>query len=647
MVDNQPYQPLDATRQETRILLITNIDPPEFDFEYASMDGQVEPFDAISWCWGDTSVSKQKTITIRGHSLLVPGSAHEVLLELCIAQKKRRVWIDAVCIRQDDTDERSQQVAMMRTIYRKATMTLVWLGMDDGTAETSVQMIKNIADWRQVKLQHTSRAMKYGVFFDESASYPFPHDIDWSAVRSFFSAPWFTRLWIIQEVVLSKHVHVFLGNYQMCWRYLVQAAHYILHNLSSTEKLTSHSRSALFAITMIGKIKDIKVNPLHLLEQSFRFGATDPRDRVFALYGLLETKGPNKAKVALCEAFSPAYRLPLVEIYTNATRAAIISSSELNLLLQAQCLVQRSGCPHPDTDFPSWVPRYHFVHHPARGSYRPVSGRAASSKDSQAPACRVDTETLHSILRIAGVVMDTISGVCEQLLPPSSTNNHITSGYCCGFRCQNQPCIEYRTTILRMMAQQWDVATAANPHVPSPELATIFRKTLLMELDEGYGIGYESESDYRPTFRHFVDRFWPTASNAPTESDDVGEGTADPDDCDLDNEYSDDDELEPVGQLPASPSDTSHTGYESVSLETFWDHIIERHFNRRLFVTSNGRMGSAAPRAQTGDKICLLSGLRVPVVLRQVDGDWVFIGDAYLSGPVNVRTELFGHLPTI
>lgn len=59
-------------------------------------------------------------------------------------------------------------------------------------------------------------------------------------------------------------------------------------------------------------------------------------------------------------------------------------------------------------------------------------------------------------------------------------------------------------------------------------------------------------------------------------------------------------------------------------------------------------MGSAAPRSQAGDKICLFSGLTVPIVLRQVDSDWVLIGDAYLSGSVKSQTyrseHLIGHL---
>ncbi|KAK7909001.1 Heterokaryon incompatibility protein 6- OR allele [Apiospora marii] len=628
---SQLYQPLDRKRQETRILLITSTDPIQFDFEYASMlDEQVEGFDAISWCWGDTGAMEAKNITVKGRNLAVSESAHDVLLELCIAQKKRRVWIDAVCINQADMDERSQQVAMMRSIYERSAMTLVWLGRDNGTAQKSMQMIMEVANWRQIRF---GNAQRYGEFWDESTADPFPPNIDWDAVGAFFSAAWFTRLWVIQEVVLSTHVHVFWGKYQMCWRHLVQTTHYITHSVSD-ENLEPGSRVGLSNTVMIGKIQDEKSHPLFVLVSNPRLGATDPKDRVFALYGLLKEDLLDETQVALRKSFSPDYSLPLVEIDTNATKAAMCSAAGLYLLLQAQCLVPRHGWDHSDTGFPSWVPRYHFVQDAARGSYKPLS--SLIERYSKHDVMKVDTDTPQNILRIAGVVVDTVSGVCEQLPPPISDRSPITSRPCFG------------GTVLRIISQLWDAALAANPHVHRTELAGSLRTTLQMRAEHPnkQPIARDCNDDYRYAFQSLVAKFWPTEGNVPTESGVLLEDEpADFDDADLDNEYASDEDLEPPGQSPAFPRLASQDEGEDRSLDLFWDRIRTRHVNRRFFVTSGGRMGSAAPRSQAGDKICILSGLTVPIVLRQVDGsDWVLIGDAYLSGLVKTQTYSYDHL---
>lgn len=526
------------------------------------LDDQVKGFDAISWCWGDTGALKVKKINIKGCVLSVSESAYEVLLELCIAQNKRRVWIDAVCINQDDMAERSQQVAMMSSIYERSAMTLVWLGKDNGTAERSMQMMMEIANWRQIRLGCNQQ---YGEFWDESTADPFPPNIDWDAVGSLFSAPWFTRLWVIQEVVLSKHVHVFWGKYQMCWRHLVQTAHYTNHNLSD-EILGPGSQCGISNTVIIGKIQD-RLHPLFVLASNPRLGATEPRDRVFALYGLLRDDLLGETQVELRKAFSPYYSLPLEKIYTNATKAAMCSPAGLYLLLKAQCLVNRPGWAHSDTGFPSWVPKYHFVQDEARGSYKPLLHLI--ERHSKRDAMKVDTDTPPNILRIAGVVVDTISEVCEQLPPPASDRSPAP---CFGVRCARPRCAEYRGTVLRITGQLWHAALAANPHVPQTELAGSLRSTLQMRASHPDKHPLcDCNDDYRYAFRCLVTNFWPTEGNVPTEEVVVEQGPANFDDADLDDEYASDDDLAPPGPLPAFSRVDSHEEGGDKSLDLFWD----------------------------------------------------------------------------
>ncbi|KAI0547938.1 heterokaryon incompatibility protein-domain-containing protein [Xylaria curta] len=642
------YCPLDTTRYETRILLITATDPIKLNFEYASMtDDDLEPFQAISWCWGAANSNTRTQITVDGYCLSILASAYEVILELCVPQKKKRVWIDAICINQDDIDERSQQVAMMEAIYRKASMTLVWLGRDDGTTKDAMNMIEKIDRWRHVGHPENPdpgddlRSAQKG----EDA---FPVDIDWGAIASLFSAAWFTRFWIIQEVALSKHTHVFRGKYEMCWAYLGKTAHFIVHNTVFTEELFKTGMSGIYNAVIIARMSAGTADPLILLELSYDFEATDPRDRVFAMYGVLPTYYSDETQAALRTAYLPDYGKPLVEVYTDATRAAItfFPHFRLPLLLQVHSPVQRVGCKHPDTDFPSWVPRYHFIRDQTRGSY----GLAILHNKPGATSCtgsaKIDTNTPHNILRIAGVIIDISSEVCEPLPASvchcSSTPCHYTDHV----QCNPQPCVEHSRVIYERVSELWHAAITLNSQVPLPELATMLRTTLLGRADETSPYLDDNLNRHRRNFQKFIAKIWPAASNPPMESNiSVDEELDDVDDSDLDNEYAEDDDFEELEQAIMDSAVTDTQDEDDTSFRSFWNTVVERNINRRFFVAKSGRMGSAAPGCRKGDKICLLFGLDVPVVLRQENGGWILIGDAYLSG--GMKGEHISNLKSI
>ncbi|ETS79924.1 hypothetical protein PFICI_07453 [Pestalotiopsis fici W106-1] len=601
-------------------------------------DDHLEPFDAISWCWGEASAVNQKNITVGKYTLSVPANAYEVLVELCVAQKRKRIWIDAVCMNQNDIHEKSQQVAMMDTIYQRATMTLVWLGKDKGTARRAKEMIRRIADWRQVKLPFISGTdeEEYGLFADERQTDAFPLNIDWDALTSLFSAVWFTRIWIIQEVVLSKHCHLFMGKTEICWKQLAQVMWYISNNIERT-KLGERGKSGVWNAVIIGRTQKRRLGPLELLESSPDFGATNPKDRIFALYGLLKTD----TRTALHTAFYPNYDAKLVDIYTKATRATLNFSHGARLLLHAQCLVQRPGCEYYDIDFPSWVPRYHFIDDRQRGSYRPLWFTQHSVAQAHAQIIKIDRDTPSNILRIAGAVMDTVSTVFEPLSPLLSHQGQSPHDSCGRVGCSDPLCVEHREAIFGSLRQLWHAAIAANPKLPLSELATMLRTTLVGKPDEeSCESGCDCYLNFQSEFKELVTKVWPTEHNAPVEAEAVEiEAQVDPDDSDLDDEYSDDDDDDEED----TKLDQVDTG-KNDSLGHLWHRIIGRHANRRFFLAGSGRTGIAAPQTQVGDKICLVPGLEVPLILRQVGSDWVLIGDAYLSGTLNVWYRLLHHM---
>lgn len=74
--------------------------------------------------------------------MLVPVSAANSLRRLRHKDKKRSLWIDAMCIKQEDANELSRQVAVRRRTYSKARMNLILLGQADH--DTAVRAVRSV-----------------------------------------------------------------------------------------------------------------------------------------------------------------------------------------------------------------------------------------------------------------------------------------------------------------------------------------------------------------------------------------------------------------------------------------------------------------------------------------------------------------------
>ncbi len=97
--------------------------------------GTAHPFDALSYAWG--SGDSSKSIVINDRECVVGANLHAALLHLRDRFVDRIVWVDAICIDQKNTDEKSQQVQSMAKIYAKAIRVIVWLG------EAQVRMVND------------------------------------------------------------------------------------------------------------------------------------------------------------------------------------------------------------------------------------------------------------------------------------------------------------------------------------------------------------------------------------------------------------------------------------------------------------------------------------------------------------------------
>lgn len=166
-------------------------------------------YEAVSYCWGDKNDTAQ--ILCDGGTLAVPSNLNDFLLRTRAEGQDRTLWVDSICIDQENNKpEKASQMAAMRHIYRKAKRTLIWLGKEYDQSTIGLEFagklctaFKNIATPKKAKW--------YQLFTYSELSAVFGFGQDWVAFFKLFDRPWFTRAWIVQEVVVSTQVWIVCG----------------------------------------------------------------------------------------------------------------------------------------------------------------------------------------------------------------------------------------------------------------------------------------------------------------------------------------------------------------------------------------------------------------------------------------------------
>ena len=140
------YHPLSHLQEDIRLLKVLPgkyAEPIKVDIQHVSLSAIPAPlYETISYVWGDPA--KLASIELSGEYLRVPHNTHAALQRMRLGDKPRTLWIDAICINQDDIHERGQQVLLMGRIYSSSTANLIHLSDDDNMAEQVLRVIGQI-----------------------------------------------------------------------------------------------------------------------------------------------------------------------------------------------------------------------------------------------------------------------------------------------------------------------------------------------------------------------------------------------------------------------------------------------------------------------------------------------------------------------
>ncbi|RFU34236.1 hypothetical protein B7463_g2103, partial [Scytalidium lignicola] len=180
------------------------------DFEH----DLISHYTALSYVWGDPADKKQ--IIVNGCSFHITPNLESALRHLRDKSRVLRIWVDALCINQSDVAERNQQVQQMGSIYSLAQHTVIYLGDASVKSDSVFINIGSLLAHSNIPLPLAILASKC----DDAA-----WEILYEGIQTqILARPWFSRVWVFQELLLSRDPWVQCGTKRLKWADLCQVS---------------------------------------------------------------------------------------------------------------------------------------------------------------------------------------------------------------------------------------------------------------------------------------------------------------------------------------------------------------------------------------------------------------------------------------
>ncbi|XXG94910.1 hypothetical protein Hte_001169 [Hypoxylon texense] len=327
-----------------------SVDPSSYHAQNQLQRCSVQ-YEALSYTWGPPE--KTNTILVEGackpipennssgglFKLQITHNLHEALLHLRRTDITRRLWIDAICINQDDIDERNEQVQRMDNIYKYASRVVVWIGPSTPESDVAMLTLQHLGEQVALTNQYSRFPLPGAsepTWYQPDTHLPFDDNV-WDSIQQLLDRPWFSRLWIIQEVQLAN-IHSILqcGKVEIPW---TEFRHAILSLLENNHR----PLRILDGVNSVAKLcSDLSASDFSLaLWRTMRSSCSDMRDHIYAVLGLLTDE--------LSSRIRPQYLLPVSEVFKQACLEEIKFSGRLELFDLCHIVGRNIHAP-------SWVP---------------------------------------------------------------------------------------------------------------------------------------------------------------------------------------------------------------------------------------------------------------------------------------------------
>jgi hypothetical protein len=514
------------------------------------------PFVALSYCWGD--LHYQIPITVNRVEVSITVNLYTALKRLRL-ERIEFVWVDSLCINQDDSEERSIQITKMRTIFSQAEKVAVWLGDEQGIEEDDMTSLS--AKGAEIALSVSAQ----------------------QALLQLLSRPYWTRIWIIQELAVASSIIILCGRHKLSWEAF---SHYSNTEFVAAADETANNRLERFEKILEFRIDNLTPKPIRLLDALYRSQSalsTDPKDKLYALLGLVFDGGHFIPE--------PNYSLSKEETYTNFSLALIKKKFPLDFIYL------RTSNRQVHDSLPSWVVDWSDLNDPlAREEFGHISILPAFSTPHLNKQDQVSA--LKNTLVIRGLILGSIDGLstaffagrgdpaAHVVLSPETR------------AISMQPDFDYSSYIFNALLETWRPSTAGI--TPPPSLIGLWSSTRkkLGELFHGHTSAVELEKQERLSDWFDENRSLPAFGRTMGYWDST---------------------------WTSQRSDEDWSPSETTCLRSLIRTIMS---GMRIAIFETGELGWVHPQSHKGDKITKILGCDRYVVLRPYSTGYRVIGEA-------------------
>ncbi|KAH7377814.1 heterokaryon incompatibility protein-domain-containing protein [Pyrenochaeta sp. MPI-SDFR-AT-0127] len=342
-------------------------------------------YNALSYTWGDPlfrywyekrSVTWAQDVTIFCNDMRVKITSN---LNAALRATSRRqaeniraqnhtryLWVDSLCINQEDTQERNTQVNLMAQIYSKASLVISWLGPADKDSDAAIPLIRQLfCMMKSPAFEHIHRNQDLkgmsAYATKENLSIP---NAGYGSVARFFARQYFFRCWVIQEIILALNLRILCGSEELAFEELMMVAEFVTNvqkyrlneaiGQAFTLSIKANRGFGVEAVLsklflrdrrMVQSQTTFTLGDLLLLTRTS--GCSDPRDKVYAVLGMASKGGFG---------ITPDYNKSTADVYNDAIRHQILDKRNLDVL---SWVTDKSRRRFPQ--FPSWIGEFDVV----------------------------------------------------------------------------------------------------------------------------------------------------------------------------------------------------------------------------------------------------------------------------------------------
>ncbi|KAF3808548.1 Heterokaryon incompatibility protein 6 [Colletotrichum gloeosporioides] len=578
------YTVLDPTKREVRLLRLlagNEADGIHCELHATSLDSPDE-YEALSYVWG--SASDTRPITLQQTAKNVTMNLEAALRHLRYPDRARMLWVDVLCIDQENVQERNQQVRWMSDIYSTATQVVVWLGPATSVGFKAIATIQ-----------------KYAA--DSELHWPdLKHDlVQLFQMYHFLHNEWWSRVWTVQEAVLARQL-----TYQYGPRLLSEsdvlkaAASYRNHTsvrrccysclernkslITTTANITVGMEGLLDLVNVRANLQKEKLRFDEVISKFRTRRATDPCDKVFGLLGI--SRGVRTASID--------YALTAAHVFEETTREIMSYCTNLDILSHCANQAYRKTT---TAGLPSWVPDWGAEYCPNDGGLSGdfyLTTHRLAFLDVYNVCGRLNytpcAEFEESILCVQGVVCDRIErvGRSERVLMTETGPEYLFAWW-----------------------EMLDIdGNPGRPYRGRGTISDAFWRTICLDIGVNGLLDYNGLEAKQAGYNHerMFMRHW-------------------------------DSELTSSHRLPQLDIFRNSTTKEALI-----QHLMRASGRRQFFISTEGFIGLGPPDIKVGDKICVFAGGKMPFIVRDMDDETQgggrpeagthlrLLGDAYVHG---------------